>query len=155
MCNEIIFCYIGRRIVWNWHSSQIQSNSGCQSTWVGMLVWCTVQWKVTFILLVQFCLLFYWSRFCHWSYQLIYHEIVPNPQYCTTVAYHCPWFAYNALVSVTLCSLPAHLCHGRTRNYWQTALDCPQCTELHHLFNIVRLVFYFLLISIHLAPSSG
>ena len=56
---KIIFHSVGRRAVWNWHSSQIHSHCGCQATWVGMLVWCTVQWKVTIpLLLVQYCLVF-------------------------------------------------------------------------------------------------
>lgn len=79
--------------------------------------------------------------------------IITNPQYCPKVAYHCSWFTDNPLVPVTLRSLSANLCHGRTRNYWQASLDCPQCSELYNIFNTVRLVIgssLFLIIAIHL-----
>lgn len=63
-------------------------------------------------------------------------------QYCTKVAYNCPWCSYNPLVSITLCSVSATLCHGRTRNYWQASHGCPQCSKLYHIFNTVRLFFF-------------
>jgi hypothetical protein len=59
-------------------------------------------------------------------------------QYCTKVAYNCPWCAYHPLVPITLCSVSATLCGGRTRNYWPAPDGCPQCSELHCLFNFVR-----------------
>lgn len=87
------------------------------------------------------------------SHQLICHSIIPNPQYCTKVAYHCPWFTYNPLVSVTLCSLTANICHGRTRNHWQDALDCSHCSELYNLFKIVRLVIFHLITILYLPAA--
>ncbi|KAG6756977.1 hypothetical protein POTOM_037277 [Populus tomentosa] len=62
-------------------------------------------------------------------------------QYCTKVAYNCPWCAYHPLVPITLCSVSATLCDGRARNYWPAPDGCPQCSELHSIFNFVRLVF--------------
>jgi hypothetical protein len=62
------------------------------------------------------------------------------------VAYHCPWCTNNALVPITLRSLSANLCHGRTRNYWPTPHDCAQCSELYDTSNIVKLVSFFSLV---------
>nr|APA20277.1 protein arginine methyltransferase 4A [Populus tomentosa] len=58
-------------------------------------------------------------------------------RYCTKVAYNCPWCAYHPLVPITLCSVSATLCDGRTRNYRPAPDGCPQCSELHSIFNFV------------------
>lgn len=59
-------------------------------------------------------------------------------QHCTKVAYHRSWLTNNPLVPVTLRSLAANLCHGRTRNNWATPHDCPQCSKLYNLSHIIR-----------------
>jgi hypothetical protein len=76
-------------------------------------------------------------------------------QHCTKVAYHCPWCTNNALVPITLRSLSANLCHGRTRNYWPAPHDCAQCSELYDISNIVKLVSIFLLVFVSLICFFG
>lgn len=76
-------------------------------------------------------------------------------QHCTKVAYHCPWCTNNTLVPITLRSLSANLCHGRTRNYWPTPHDCTQCSELYDISNIVKLVSIFSLVFVSLVCFFG
>lgn len=83
-----------------------------------------------------------------WDHGVLSNWTALIKQYRTKVANYCSWCPYYPLVPITLCSLSAAVCYGGTRDNRSTPHDCTQCSELHHISNIVRLVLVFYFVSV-------
>uniref|UniRef100_A0A0E0EG11 type I protein arginine methyltransferase n=1 Tax=Oryza meridionalis TaxID=40149 RepID=A0A0E0EG11_9ORYZ len=62
-------------------------------------------------------------------------------RHCPEVAYHCSRLPYDSLVSTTMHTFTAIICHGRTRNNRTTSSGSPQCTKLHDILDDVSFFF--------------